>query len=90
MRDYVHHLSAQTEGQQTLTQMHKHGDKHTSTAGPNATSPSSQTRGTCSSLGKVTHSSSKSLPESPTHSITYTERILYARLSSSALRSRAV
>lgn len=45
-------------------QMQTHRDKHTNTAGPNTTSPSSCTGGTCSSLGKVTHSSSNSLTES--------------------------
>lgn len=48
----------------TTEQMQTHRDKHTNTAGPYTTSPSSHTGGTCSSLGKVTHSSSNSLTES--------------------------
>lgn len=48
----------------TTGQMQTHRDKHTNTAGPYTTSPSSCTGGTCSSLGKVTHSSSNSLTES--------------------------
>lgn len=53
----------------TTEQMQTHRDKHTNTAGPNTTSPSSHTGGTCSSLGKVTHSSSNSLTDSASVSL---------------------
>lgn len=55
----------------TTEQMQTHRDKHTNTAGPYTTSPSSRTGGTCSSLGKVTHSSSNSLTESAPHPLSF-------------------
>ena len=82
-----------TENRHTRALTHPHRDEHTNTAGPSATSPSSLTTGTCNSLGKVIHSSSKSLPESHTRTrtLTHTHTIpcCYVLLSSPALRSRA-